>query len=272
VAAVTLAIEGATYRYAGAAQPSLRDVDLVLEPGRVIGVVGANGAGKSTLCLCAVGLAPSTIGGELTGRVLIDGLDTAKSAHHELAQQVGILFQEPSTQITSSAPSVWEEIAFGPRNLALPVAEVVRRTWSAVDALRLEDIVDREPDRLSGGQSQLVALAGVLALGPRYLVLDEPTSQLDPLGTRLVGDTLVRAARETGVGILIAEHKTDLLAGMCDEVIALETGRIVARGAAADVLGDESLESRGVAPPSDIMLRRLASAAGVSSSLEGTVA
>src|SRR4051794_8721282 len=260
---MTLSLANVTYRYAGTMTESLRGVNLAVEPGRIVGLVGPNGAGKSTLCVCAVGLAPNVIGGALTGSVKIDGLDTKGAPQHQLAQHAGILFQESQTQITSGAPSVWEEIAFGPRNLSLSHDEVVERVWNAVDALRLADIVDRDPGRLSGGQAQLVALAAVLALGPKYLVLDEPTSQLDPLGTRLVGETLARAARETGVGVLIAEHKTDLLARMCDEVAVISAGSIVERGAAQDVLSNPSLQQWGVAPPADVALRQAVVARGL---------
>lgn len=260
---MSLSMAAVTYRYAGSMSEALRGINLSIEPGRVVGLVGPNGAGKSTLCLCAVGLAPNVVGGALTGTVKIDGLDTKDTPAHQLAQHAGILFQESQTQITSGAPSVWEEIAFGPRNLSLTRDEVIERTWTAVDALRLRDIVDRDPSRLSGGQAQLVALAAVLALGPRYLVLDEPTSQLDPLGTRLVGDTLARTARETGVGVLIAEHKTDLLARMCDEIAVINAGAIVDRGATASVLSDPSLHQWGVAPPADVALRQAVVAAGL---------
>jgi energy-coupling factor transporter ATP-binding protein EcfA2 len=259
---MSLSMANVTYRYAGAVSEALRGVNLSIDPGRVVGLVGPNGAGKSTLCLCAVGLAPGVVGGALTGNVKIDGLDTTRTAAHELAQHAGILFQEAVTQIASGAPSVWEEVAFGPRNLSLPLDEVVERTWTAIDSLGLRDIVDRDPNRLSGGQAQLVALAAVLALGPKYLVLDEPTSQLDPLGTRLVGETLARAARETGIGVLIAEHKTDLLARMSDEVAVISAGAIVARGTATDVLRDPGLRDWGVAPPADVALRQAVVSAG----------
>lgn len=260
---MSIVLERIDYRYAGAAQPALRGVELTVEPGRIVGLVGANGAGKSTLCLCAVGLAPLAIGGTLGGRVTIDGLVTAVSSVHQLAQHAGILFQESQTQITSGAPSVWEEIAFGPRNLSLPRDEVIARTWASIDALRLNGIVERDPGRLSGGQAQLVALAAVLTLGPRYLVLDEPTSQLDPLGTRLVGDTLAAAAKATGVGILIAEHKTDLLARLCDEVAVISAGRIVALGPAREILADPALAGWGVTAPAEIMLRQAVANAGL---------
>lgn len=260
---MSIAFEGVGYRYAGAATATLRGVDLTLEPGKVVGVVGRNGAGKSTLCLCAVGLAPNAISGTLEGRVTIDGLSTADTPIFRLVQHAGILFQESETQITSGAPSVWEEIAFGPRNLALPREEVISRTWAAIDALRLNDLVERDPSQLSGGQSQLVALAAVLALGPRYLVLDEPTSQLDPLGTELVGESLAAAARTTGVGILIAEHKTDVLSRLCDEIAVINAGTIVTYGPTAKVLRDPQLRHWGVTPPADVTLGQTVAAAGL---------
>jgi energy-coupling factor transport system ATP-binding protein len=259
---VSLRLQAVTYTYAGAPTPALSSVDLVVEPGRVVGVVGPNGAGKTTLCLCAVGVAPRAIGGTLAGSVEVDGVASAHSPMHELVQRVGILFQEAHTQITSGAPTVWEEIAFGPRNLALGSDEVIERTWSAVHALRISELAERDPNRLSGGQAQLVALAAVLALGPSYLVLDEPTSQLDPVGTRLVGETLASAARATGVGVLIAEHKTDVLAELCDEIVVVQAGRIVTSGQATTVLEDERLPGWGVRPPAPVALRRAAEAAG----------
>lgn len=259
---MTLALKEVGYRYAGTQAPVLRGIDLELAPGRVLGVCGPNGAGKSTLCLVAVGLAPLIIGGALEGSVDIDGVDTRTARQYEVAQRVGILFQEPATQLSDAAPSVWEEVAFGPRNLGLPLDEVIERTWSAIEALGISDIAERDPGRLSGGQAQLVALASVLALRPAYLVLDEPTSQLDPEGTRLVGDALEHAAQATGAGILIVEHKTDLLARLCDEIALLDEGAIVRRGAADDVLADSLLEDLGVAPPAAIRVRRAVETSG----------
>ena len=168
----------------------------------------------------------------------------------------------------SAAPTVWEEVALGPRNLGLALDEVATRTWAALDALAITSLVERDPNRLSGGQSQLVALAGVLALGPRYLVLDEPTSQLDPLGTRLVGEALSRAAQTTGAGILIVEHKTELLARMCDEVAVIENGRIAAHGSATDILEDDRLTAWGVLPTPQRRLRTAVESAGLNWSAE----
>jgi energy-coupling factor transporter ATP-binding protein EcfA2 len=263
---MTLSLESAGYRYAGVDHNALTDVSIQLEPGDVVGVVGASEAGKSTLCLVASGLAPGTIGGRLAGKVTIDGLETDGAPAHLLAQHCGILFQQPATQLSATAPSVWEEVAVGPRNLALPLAEVVDRTWAALRLLNIEALAERDPGHLSGGQMQLVALAGVLAMRPVYLILDEPTAQLDPAGTELVARAIDGLA-EQGTAILIAEQKTDLLSGLCDRVVVLEAGSIVLEGPANEVLADSRLKEWGVEPPAPVRLRRALANAGLAREL-----
>lgn len=260
---MTLRLAAATYRYAGAARPSLHEIDLELAPGELLGVAGPNEAGKSTLCLVAAGLAPATIQGQLTGRVTIDGLDTRRARPHELAQRAGILFQNPVTQLSGTSATVWEEIAFGPRNLGLPLTEVIERVDEAADRLAIAELGARDPERLSGGQAQLVALAAILAMRPAYLLLDEPTSQLDPQGTRLVGGALASIAASGATGILIVEHKTDLLDRLCDSVLVIEDGRIARRGRAPEILADPALSTAGVEPPARVWLMSAARAAGV---------
>jgi energy-coupling factor transporter ATP-binding protein EcfA2 len=175
---------------------------------------------------------------------------------------VGIGFQNPGTQLSQVAETVFEEVAFGPMNLGLPRDEVLERTWSAVEAVRIGALVERDARRLSGGQQQLVAIAGLLALRPDHLILDEPTAQLDPAGTRLVADAIAGLAAG-GTSILVAEQKTDLLAAVAGRVMAIEGGRIALDGRAADVLGDPALEALGVAPPAAVRLARGAERAGV---------
>jgi energy-coupling factor transporter ATP-binding protein EcfA2 len=257
-----LVLEHVSYRYAGSTAPSIADVSLTLAPGEVVGVCGASEAGKTTLCLAASGLAPRAIRGELGGRLLIDGTDVTPTAMHGLVTQVGICFQDPATQLSGVCATAYEEIAFGPMNLGLPRHDVLARTEAALDALAIGPLALRDPSRLSGGQMQLVAIAGLLAMGPRHFVLDEPTAELDPAGSRLVADALERLVAG-GASILISEQRTDLLARLCDRVVVLQAGRIALEGPAADVLGDDRLETLGVAPPSAVRLRRAFQGAGL---------
>lgn len=258
-----LVLRGVRYRYAGTDRFALNGVDLVVGPGEVVGVTGPNDAGKSTLCLVAAGLAPGTIAGTLEGSVTVDGVETRDQQPYQHAQQAGVLFQNPATQLSGTNRYVWEEVAFGPRNLGLPLGEVVARVEAALAALHIEHLGERDPGRLSGGQAQLVALASVVAVGPPYLVLDEPTSQLDPQGTRLVGEALAAIARAGRTGIVLVEHKTDLLAALCSRVVVLDGGRSVREGPAAQVLAGAGLHELGVEPPSAVRLRAKLVAAGL---------
>jgi len=259
---MTIALTGVGYRYAGATKPALLDVDLELPDGEVVGLAGASEAGKTTLCLVVSGLAPRTVGGQIRGRITLEGEDVDAWPMHRLSQRVGIGFQNPSTQLSLVCDTVFEEVAFGPMNLGMPRDEVVARTWAALETLGIDGLVERDPRRLSGGQQQLVAIAGLLALRPEHLVLDEPTAQLDPAGTQLVADAVARLGAN-GASILVAEQKTDLLAAICSRVVVLEGGRIAIQGAAAEVLADPTLLELDVPEPSEVRLRRTAESAGI---------
>jgi energy-coupling factor transporter ATP-binding protein EcfA2 len=258
-----LVLSGVRYRYAGSRAWVLDGVDLDVAAGRVVGVVGPNDAGKSTLALVAAGLAPLVIGGTLEGSVRLAGRETREMAAHEAAQRCGVLFQNPATQLSGTAHTVWEEVAFGPRNLGLDLADIIERVEYALSALRVEDLAPRDPARLSGGQAQLIALASVLALRPACLVLDEPTSQLDPEGTRLVGEGIRRLAETSGSAVLVIEHKTGLLVEIADEAIVLSSGRVVGRGPVRSELASPEVAALGVDPPPAVRLRRALEVAGV---------
>jgi len=262
---VSIGLSGVGYRYAGETKAALLDVDLELRDGEVLGVTGRSESGKTTLCLVVSGLAPRTIGGRIRGTIRLDGEAVDDWPMHRLSQRIGIGFQNPATQLSQVAESVFEEVAFGPMNLALPRDEVITRTWDALAILRIDGLAERDPRRLSGGQQQLVAIAGLLALRPQHLVLDEPTAQLDPAGTRLVAEAISRLAADGG-SILVTEQKTDLLAATCTRVAVLDAGRVAIVGPAESVLADERLPRLGVTEPSSVRLRRAIAAAGIDES------
>lgn len=257
---MTLELQAESYRYPGYARSVLRDIVLTIADGETVGLIGPNEAGKSTLCLVASGLAPASVGGELRGTLTIDGEPMARLATYELAERVVVGFQNPNTQRSGISATVFEEVALGPMNLGLSRAETVERTWAALRLLRLEGIVDRNPSRLSGGQAQLVGIASLLAMRPGHVILDEPTAQLDPAGTRLVAEAL-RQLTDAGTSLLVAEHKTDLLDGLCRRMLVIDEGRIVLDGPTADVLADPRLVDLGVEPPPRVRLQRALAAA-----------
>jgi energy-coupling factor transporter ATP-binding protein EcfA2 len=225
---MSLRLRGVRYAHAGTRRLTLDGIDLDVPAGRVVGLVGPSESGKSTLCLVAAGLAPRVTGGRLEGSVQPGGTESAGPR--------GMVFQNPLAQLSGTEPTVFEEVAFGPRNLGLGVGAVVERVETALEDLGIGHLGPCHPSRLSGGQAQLVALASVLALRPRILVLDQPTAQLDAAGTRRVGDVLARLAARTGTAILLAEHKADLLARVAHEAAVLDGGRLVRRGPPRDVL------------------------------------
>lgn len=241
-----LELRSVGYRYPGYRRPALEGIDLTVRDGEIVGLAGPNEAGKSTLCLVASGLAPASVGGELTGDVLVDGVSARGQRAHEIAGRVGMVFANPASQLSGITGTVFEEVALGPVNLGLPVAATVARARAVLEVLGIWDLAERAPDRLSGGQSQLVAIASMLVLGPRHLVLDEPTAELDPEGRELVGDAL-RGIASSGTAVLIAEHDLDLLAAICTRLVAVDGGRIAFDLPITAALPDPRLAELGVA-------------------------
>jgi energy-coupling factor transporter ATP-binding protein EcfA2 len=185
---------------------------------------------------------------------------------HRLAEQVVTGLQEPAGQLSLVAETVFGEIAFGPANLGLPRDDVIERTQQALSLLGIEALQERDPARLSGGEQQLVVLAGLLAVRPRYLLLDEPLAHLDAAGAERVLRA-VRAAAEAGAAVLIVEQRTEALVGICDSLAVMAAGNIVARGQPADVLADPTVTALGVEPPFETRLRRMLATAGLDPAL-----
>ena len=249
-------IEHLTFQYAGAAAPALRDINLTFRRGEIAFLLGPTGAGKSTLYLCLNGLIPNLIAGQMSGRVVVAGMDTAEHGIPELAQKVGLVFQDPEVQIFSL--TVEDELAFGPENLGLPTAEIMRRVQQAATAVQLQDLLAREPARLSGGQQQTVAVGSVWSMLPEVVILDEPTSNLDPEGSQRVLGLIQQLNHEYGKTILIAEHKIDEVAQLADHVFVMQQGQIALDGSPREVFGQpDRLHALGLVAPAatELMFR-----------------
>jgi energy-coupling factor transport system ATP-binding protein len=233
--------------YRGAQRPALDGVDLEVAPGEYVAVLGASGAGKSTLCCAMGGLIPHFLRGEMTGEVRVFGVETASRPVSRIAEEVGLLFQEFESQLFCT--SVELEVAFGPENLQVAPPEIRRRVSAALAAVGLAGLERREPATLSGGQKQRLALAAVLALEPRVLVMNEPTTDLDPAGRAEVFALARRLREEQGIAVVVAEHEIEA-AFPADRVVLLDQGRIAASGPPAVLLTQvDRLEELGIAAP-----------------------
>jgi len=242
MAIVTL--ENVTYKYPLTETPALQNINLQVEEGEFVAVIGPNGAGKSTLCYTLAGFVPHFFKGELTGRVEVAGMESSKSALHEWVLNVGLAFQNPFNQISGAKYTVFEEIAFGLENIGVPREEMKVRVEEAMKLTGISDLADRSPYSLSGGQQQRVALTSILVMQPKVLVLDEPTSQLDPIGTREVFG-VIRTMTERGMTVVMAEHKVEWIANFADRVIALYEGQILLDGTPRKVLTSDLLKEKG---------------------------
>jgi energy-coupling factor transporter ATP-binding protein EcfA2 len=219
-----LLLERVSYRYPDAAAPALRDVDLRVAPGEFVVLAGGSGSGKSTLLRAASGLVPHFHGGEFAGRLESGGLDTRTHEPAQIAAVAGTLFQDPETQVVMG--TVRAELAFPLENLGLGAAAVARGVEEAALALGIAPLLDRSTHTLSGGELQRVALGAALAGRPRVALLDEPTSQLDPVaGDELLG-VLRRLNEEWGTAVVLAEHRLERCLGAADRVVALRDGAI----------------------------------------------
>ncbi len=231
----TLEAHDLTFKYRGRKKPALQNVSFTLQRGESLLVLGPSGSGKSTLALCLNGAIPRFLDGDLSGRVAIDGRDTRDTPMAELAQQVGIVFQDPEAQFCMLV--VEEEVAFGLENLAVARHEMDARIAEALAWVGLSDQRDEQIERLSGGQKQRLALACVLAQRPEILVFDEPTAQLDPVGAAEVTDLLRRLRAEGRHSLVIVEHRLDDLMPLVDRALVLShAGEVVADGPPRDVL------------------------------------
>ncbi|WP_413354815.1 ABC transporter ATP-binding protein [Microbacterium sp. 1P06AB] len=243
---VLLHVQDLAIVHEGASSASPASVSFDVAPGEVVLLLGPSGSGKSTLALALNGLIPQAVPAELTGTVSVAGLDATTTPVATLASRVGMVFQDPDAQLITG--SLLDDVAFGPENLRLPVEDVLSRTEDALRVMGLWERRHENPDRLSGGGKQRLAIASALALGPDLLVLDEPTANLDPAGIEDVYDALAAVVAE-GRSILLVEHNLDAAVGLAHRVVVLDAaGRTVADGAVDEILREraEELHALGV--------------------------
>ena len=237
-----------TFSYTLAENKALDDVSFTFEKGRFYGVIGENGGGKTTLCNLLRGLIPNFFKGEMSGQVLYDGTDMKNLDVDALSVDIGYVFQNPFTQISGVKKTVFEEVALGLENLGVPPEEIVKRVIDVLKLLEIEHLALNNPTELSGGQRQRVAFASIIVMDPDILVIDEPTSQLDPEGSRRIFD-IIKTLKKRNKTIVLVEHKINMIAMYCDEVLVMKDGKLVRSGSAQEVLSDVSLPSLGVKLP-----------------------
>jgi len=213
-----------SFKYAGRSDLSVQEVSLSVPKGQCVLVTGRTGCGKSTLLKMLGGIIPHESAGEMRGLVVVNGIETRTSSLPYISQYVGMVFQSPDDQLFCN--TVRDEISFGPENLGLPPAEITKRVGEALAQVGLDGFGERQTARLSGGQKQRVAIASQLAMGPVVLALDEPVSQLDPVGTAEIVRCL-DDLKQRGITIVLVEHRVNDVIGIVDRIMVMDQGRVV---------------------------------------------
>jgi energy-coupling factor transporter ATPase len=254
-------VRNLTYNYPDSIKPALNNVNLTIEKGEFVILTGPSGCGKTTLCRCFNGLIPHFYSGALIGNVIVAGLSVREWPTFKLAQKVGFVFQNPENQLF--ALSVEKDVAFGLENLGLPREEIRERVEWALDMTGIVDLREMAPYELSGGQQQRVAIASVLAMKPEILVLDEPTSFLDPAAAKTIFEVLGQFNRELSMTVILVEHRLDLTAPYSSRVVVMDHGQIKLDGTPREILSSAEVRALGVSVPRVMKLYQTLIAEGV---------
>ena len=254
-----ITVENLRYRYPHAKELALDGLDFSVEKGEFIGIIGENGAGKSTLSQALMGLVPQFYKGAYGGTVMVDGIEAGRTPVAQLCGHVGLVFQNPFNQLSGAKDNVYGEVAFGMQNLGVPAEEMKNRVEEALKLLDIWQYRDRNPFDLSGGQMQRVAIASVLVMRPDVMILDEPTSQLDPEGSDEVFKA-VETLTGSGITILMIEQKIEKLAAYCDRILLLHKGKQIAFDTPQKVFSMPDLNNYGIQAPA---FTRICKAEGV---------
>ena len=248
-------IKNLSYTYPGATKPSINDVSINVEKGEFVLITGPSGCGKTTLCRCFNGLVPHFYQGELKGQVTVAGMDTSKHQTYEMAKYVGLVFQNPENQLF--ALSVEKDVAFGLENLGVPRKEMRERVDWALNLTGIYDLRERSPHEVSGGQQQRVAIASVLAMQPEIIVLDEPTSFLDPLSAEKIFEVIYSLNKKQGITVILVEHRLDLTAKYADHLIVMDEGKVCFEGNPREILFSDETRLIGVGIPKATLLYKM---------------
>ncbi len=248
-------IKNLTYTYPGASKPSIQDVNLTVEKGEFVLITGPSGCGKTTLCRCFNGLVPHFYQGEIKGEVTVAGENALEHHTYELAKHVGMVFQNPENQLF--ALSIEKDVAFGLENVGVPRAEMRKKVDWALNQTGIYDIRERSPHEISGGQQQRVAIASVLAMEPEIIVLDEPTSFLDPLSAEKIFEVIYRLNKEHGITVILVEHRLDLTAKYTNHLVVMDQGTVRLEGDPRQILSNEETRLIGVGIPKATLLYQM---------------
>jgi len=249
-----------SFKYIGADFLALKHINLRIEEGEYVVVTGPSGCGKTTLCRAINGLVPHFHRGYIGGHVFVDSKDTRENEVSQLAQVAGLVFQDPGNQLVTL--NVEKEIAFGPENLAVEPSEIRQRVDELITRLNLEPLRHKHPHEMSGGEQQRVAMAATLALKPKVLIADEPTSNLDPKSAELILNLIAELNRQ-GMTIVLVEHRLDLVSKDATRMILMERGSIVADGHPRDVLIMDLCQQIGVGIPKATQIYKRLGARGI---------
>ncbi|MBF1336085.1 MAG: ABC transporter ATP-binding protein [Leptotrichia sp.] len=241
-------LEDVSYKYPLEDREILKNINLDIKKGEFWAVIGKNGSGKTTLCNVLRRFIPDFYKGELKGKITLEGKELKDYSAKEIVQKVGFVFQNPFTQISGVKETVFEEIAFGLENLALDAEYIRKRVEETLKLLHIKELKDKNPYELSGGQGQKVALASIIAMDPEIMVIDEPTSQLDPKGTEEIFE-IIDILKKEGKTIILVEHKLELIAEYAEKVMVLDEGEMILSGNTEDVLKNKILMEKEIGIP-----------------------
>ena len=252
---VVLEVKDLKFKYRDAKKWVLNGLNFQVKKGEFLCIIGQNGSGKSTLCNALVGLIPYYFAGKLKGQVLVDGIDTQESTIAELSSKIGLVFQNPFNQLSYTAGSVAEELAYGLGNKGVPREKMVKKVEYVAKLMRIDHIIHKNPLELSGGQVQRVAFGSTFIMEPGILVLDECTTQLDPLGSEEIFD-IVKELNKNGVTVIMVDHDMERVARCADRILVLDSGEQVALDTPQNIFGNPDVMAHHIGAPDYVAITR----------------